>query len=60
VFFVDVSAGLLNMSGGAELRKGTEVLFAEELQSRGLAFSAGAGLGWGLGPGRLTAQLQWG
>ncbi len=59
LLFADASVGFLRMTGTARLQ-GTQDSFTTDLRSLGLALSAGAGLGWRLGPGRLSGQLQWG
>jgi hypothetical protein len=58
LLFADASAGFLRMTGSVLLQAGEES-FTAELDSKGLALSAGAGLGWSMGPGRLSGQLQW-
>jgi hypothetical protein len=58
LLFADASAGFLRMTGSVRLES-EEDSFTTGLSSRGLALSAGAGLGWSMGPGRLSGQLQW-
>jgi hypothetical protein len=58
LLFADVSAGILRMSGRVSL-EGPEGTFTRSLRSTGPALSMGGGLGWALGRGRLTGQLQW-
>lgn len=58
LFFADASAGFLRMAGSLRLVSEQDSL-TTDLKSMGLALSAGAGLGWSMGPGRLTGQLQW-
>lgn len=58
LLFADASTGFLRMAGNVRLESG-QTSFPERLSSTGLALSAGAGLGWSMGPGRLSGQLQW-
>lgn len=58
LLFADASVGLLRMTGSVRLQTAQDSLTAG-LDSQGVALSAGAGLGWTLGPGRLSGQLQW-
>lgn len=58
LFFADASAGFLKMTGSVSLQS-EQNSFTTGLSSKGLALSAGAGLGWSLGPGRVSGQLQW-
>jgi hypothetical protein len=58
LLFADASVGFLRMTGSVHLQAAEES-FSADLTSQGLALSAGAGLGWALGPGRLSGQLQW-
>jgi hypothetical protein len=58
LLFADATAGFLGMTGNVRLQS-EEESFTSDLSSNGLALSAGAGLGWSLGPGRLSGQLQW-
>jgi hypothetical protein len=58
LFFADASAGFLRMAGSVSLESGPR-LSSGNVSSTGLALSAGAGLGWSMGPGRLSGQLQW-
>jgi hypothetical protein len=58
LLFADASAGFLRMTGSVRLQSAQDS-FSAGLSSKGLALSAGAGLGWSLGPGRVSGQLQW-
>jgi len=58
LFFADASAGLLRMAGDVRLES-AQGSSTTAVSSTGLALSAGAGLGWSMGPGRLSGQLQW-
>lgn len=58
LLFADASAGFLRMAGSLRLERGEES-FTATLNSTGWALSAGAGLGWSMGPGRLSGQIQW-
>jgi len=58
LLFADASAGFLRMAGSLLLESEEESIDAT-LRSTGLALSAGVGLGWSVGPGRLSGQLQW-
>lgn len=57
VLFADASAGVLRMTG--EVRLVDQDVPAQRLQSFGMALSAGGGLGWAMGPGRLNGQVHW-
>ncbi len=58
VLFTDASAGFLRMSGSVRL-VGMEDATEQALRSQGLAVAVGGGLGWAVGPGRVSGQLQW-
>jgi hypothetical protein len=58
LLFADASAGFLIMNGTVSL-VGPEGTFTRDLSSKGVALSAGAGLGWRVWRGRVSGQLQW-